>query len=99
MPALLRRARNRATAPIRGVASLLYGWAAVKRSGAPLRLFGRCLPGAVPCVSPPRPAGVLRRHATGPARAAQEEPRPRPDRSPAQAQLFGLRDQPDAQGT
>src|SRR5882672_2610070 len=79
MPALLRRARNRATAPIRGVASLLYGWAAVKRSGAPLRLFGRCLPGAVPCVSPPRPAGVLRRHATGPARAAQEEPRPRPD--------------------
>src|SRR5712672_477597 len=38
MLALLRRARNRATAPIRGVASLLYGWAAVKRSGAPLRL-------------------------------------------------------------
>jgi hypothetical protein len=37
MPALLRRAGDRAAAPIRGPASLLYGGAAVKRSGAPPR--------------------------------------------------------------
>src|SRR4051812_13874113 len=56
MPALFRRAGDRAAAPIRGPASLLYGGAAVKRSGAPLRLFGRGLPGAVPRFSPPRAA-------------------------------------------
>jgi hypothetical protein len=34
LPALLRRAGDRAAAPIREIASFLHGWAAVKRSGA-----------------------------------------------------------------
>src|SRR6516164_10760097 len=99
MPTLFRRADDRPAAPIRGPASLLYGGAAVKRSGAPLRLFDRGLPGAVPRFSPPRAAGVLHGDPTGSTRAAQEEPRAWPGRGPAQAQLLGLRDQPDAQGT
>src|SRR6516165_6171173 len=99
MPTLFRRADDRPAAPIRGPASLLYGGAAVKRSGAPLRLFGRGLPGAVPRFSPPRAAGVLHGDPTGSTRAAQEEPRAWPGRGPAQAQLLGLRDRPDAQGT
>src|SRR4029077_7193205 len=80
MPALLRRAGDRAAAPIRGPASLLYGGAAVKRSGAPLRLFGRSLPGAVPRFSPPRAAGLTR-----PGRREQ------PKKSRAHGQVVALR--------
>src|SRR6516162_4501464 len=84
MPALFRRAGDRAAAPIRGPASLLYGGAAVKRSGAPLRLFEWRLPGAVPRI-------FLRRALPEFFTATRPGRREQPKKSRAHGQVVALR--------
>src|SRR5260370_36429692 len=83
LSALLRAARDRTSAPIRGLAGLLPGGGAVSRGGTKLRLLAGGVPRAVPRLSPWPVAGLLRNGACRSARTARDEPPPRPDRGVA----------------